>query len=1177
MRLYFFMIKIVKRLIISRFLMINLTYCLEKCADFPNISADERRLIQDELRLDFKRLEALKRIPESYRNHEEKVALLHFEFIQAFLSIDEDTDINLFVCKELQKNTDTLHLLWLDTIKHFLSARGAEKISAYYLMRFRNLFSEPTSFAALIIYLLENQVTPEQIILSRMCHEYFNYKIVNIDEIHITYAFIQKHLEKPAVVSLLAMAKITHCGLSSFPDTNLRGENHCHNLCIISDNGLNLETLIDDSPQFSLIFQNFQHIFGHDFIFHALSLKNYHKEQRLSTMITQWLTELSFIKLEQLFADIQHLYHQSLQFNLFKNLCPSLTAAQAKHLFNHAELFWIILATSPSLFLTYTKDHLRALALKQAILLKDIDYIQALCHHKKFTKQSEYFYKELFDLHLHFSELPHESSICDELFHCSKRSEWVENAFSKLFKKLVRKITHHLKEFNADSFINIRDFYNEQRYQVEFLCSQGASFSAYPMDFYSFTSLILDLRFRKKTTFHLHEVLSAMVPQAAEDSHIKHQMMERIALESLKKARIKRQLLSILLVLKNHFSYSLDDILELAAREKIELLEIALTDKNCLQLTLRLLPEQFWLRFFNHRVPPRFENALANILQSSLLLTTLIEESSRPWLIQFLEQAYKKNTLFWFSLGLEISVYQSVFSKLTKQQKIHVLALSSSLNDNILHYVIAKKDILDILFQNIPYILSFFLIQQKNLALESPLFLSLNYPESFAFILEHISPRLHQNIFLEHQKDNHNIFQLAIKKIELLEIIHTHLDKATLLNLINLHFPEIISLYANRPDVLHLLFANMPAEQINEMFMAHEHHAFNLILPHRESFFCILTLLNQNTRFKILNLSCEQMPGHHIFFHLMVQKPNQLDVLLSLLDEEQILEMMQQDDVFEYVLQNQEILTTVFKNLSFSYQYRFSLIQNSKHESWQELISLHQSKMLNLLLPLLSNPLSLLEHPILFRAINHPQALSTLLSLIPKKERINLIQSQKSPLFFQLKDASSITTTLRLLADEDHFKLLQEKHRSCQHLLGFILSQHQQLHILLNELKPNNLYLLIRKIIHQHLPANAILANEKCLTKILQTLPCLTTIQFLKELFTQQAERLVSPTNRLILLKYILNQGKVPILAFRSFSQAEKKHPLYTINLHGEYLPHLKALEDKISAEPPSPRALQFV
>jgi hypothetical protein len=57
----------------------------------------------------------------------------------------------------------------------------------------------------------------------------------------------------------------------------------------------------------------------------------------------------------------------------------------------------------------------------------------------------------------------------------------------------------------------------------------------------------------------------------------------------------------------------------------------------------------------------------------------------------------------------------------------------------------------------------------------------------------------------------------------------------------------------------------------------------------------------------------------------------------------------------------------------------------------------------------------------------------------------------------------------------------------------------------------------------------------------------------------------------------MLNQGNVTTIDFRSFSQAEKKHPLYEINLHGEYLPHLKALEDKISAEPPSPRTLQFV
>ena len=359
--------------------------------------------------------------------------------------------------------------------------------------------------------------------------------------------------------------------------------------------------------------------------------------------------------------------------------------------------------------------------------------------------------------------------------------------------------------------------------------------------------------------------------------------------------------------------------------------------------------------------------------------------------------------------------------------------------------------------------------------------------------------------------------------------------------------------------------------------MAHEQAALNLILAHRESFFCILTLLNQNARLKLLNLSSERMPGHHIFFHLMVQKPNQLEVLLSLLDAEQILEFMQQDDVFEYVLKNQDILTTVFKNLSLSDQYRFSLIQNSKHETWQDLISLNQANILNSLLPLLSNPLALLKHPILFRAINHPQALSTLLSLIPKEERLNFIQSQNPPLFFQLKEASSLITTLRLLPDEDYLNLLLEKHRSCQHLLGFILSQHQQLYILLNNLKPSNLYLFIRKIINQHLPANAILADEKSLTSILQTLPCYTTIQLLKELFTQQAEKLVSPTNRIIMLKYILNQGKVSTLHFRSLSHAEKKHPLYTINLHVEYLPHLKALEDKISAEPPSPRTHQFV
>lgn len=1148
--------------------MISLNYFLRKCPNFPQISVDERKEIQQELRLELRRLTALKRLAQHYRRHEDNLALLHFDFIQAFQSIESDSETHFFSCKALQEDTPTMHLLWFDTIQHFLIASDTKKTSIYYLVQFRNLFSEPSSFSALIITLLQNEITPRQIILSRILHNYFDYKIVNIEEIQATYAHIQQYKEVAEVNELIEMAKLTHCGLASFPDTNLIGDNHCVILNSLATNPIQIDINPEITRHSPLIFQNYQHIFGQEFIFFALTLKNYHEEHQLSEMITHWINGLSLKSLEDLFRDIQHQYHQSLQFNLFKNLCPSLNPAQARHLFNQSDFFWIIIATSPALFSTYTKGTLRELILQEAIMLKDIDYIHALCHNKKFSKQQEYLYKKIFELHLSHQELPHESELCDELFHYAKSREWVEEASGRILKSLRQEILNNLQEFDSDSFINIRDFYYEQRFKVEFLHSQGAELRNYPMDFYSFTSLILELIFQKKAIIQLDDILAAMVPHQASDNEEKRGMMLRIALESLKKTQNNRQILTILLAFKNHFGYSLEKIFEVVDTQNLKLLEMALANKPSLELTLKLLPEHLWLRFLNQRVAPRFENALVIILQSSVLLTTLIEESSDRWLIMFLEKIYKKKTLFWFSLSLESSVYEALFRKFSSDQKIRLLSLSSHDNNNILHYVIAKKELLKIIFQHTPSVLRFILIQQKNDDLDSPLFLSLNHPESLAVIIENIPLHLHQNMMLEHQKDGNNTFQLAIKNIDLLEVLHQHLDEANWLTLINLHFLEIINLYANRPDILNFLFVNIPSLALYELFIEHEHQALKKISSFPDSFFCILEMLNAEERIKLLNLSGILMPIHSVFYNFIMHRPNRVEGLLTLLSAQQTLIFLRQDVVFEYVLQNQAIAVSFFKKLTPIYQSQLIQIVTSKQETWQELISLNQSTILNLFLPLISEREALLYQPIFYRALNHPQSLSIFFSLIPEEKRLSFIQSHETPLFYQLKEPGSIISTLKLLAVQEHIIFLQEKHRTNQHLLGFILTQHQHLVTLIKLLTPYNLYLLIRKITNHHLPTLSFLAQEQNLVSIMQTLPSLTTIQFLKELCAQHAERLVSTPNRIIFLKYLLNQGQVTTCNFRTLSPAEKNHFLYSIKHHGEYLPHLLDLEARVSALP---------
>lgn len=1107
-------------------------------SNFPVINKEEMPEFKEVCIKALRESKGLHRLPERYLNESDITRLNDHLFLEKLLLIcQEQENINLIKVIHQPFFYDTpeiavlISCFWSDFIEsHLLDIE--DPLQIYFPHLFTELFYQPQQIAGLVIALIKNNVSIQTTLTSGILHDFFIQNSYIHEEIKTVYRLlIARQSEHPFIPVLLTRAHHLHCGLREYPKTSLDAEIHSVELEPID--------LIepDLSQQFSSFqFDNYLSVFELDFIIQILHLR---EQNHVYALFENWFGQQTPKTMENLYIKVLETAHPGNFQIIFNRLIKLTPPAVINTLFaEEPKLFWIFLAMAPQL-ISFNKSQIISLALANEVNEKNELFVAIVCKNRRFEEIQDALYFKLFQLQISKSfNLDNESKIIDDLFSYKKTRIWCKRHDQKLYLELVKSIDFFAPNFNYEAYISIRDLFYTKRFEFMLLTELGYEVKYFPSTFYDFSSLLLNRLFILNSKKNIHEWLNIITYHYID---LGHTFKTRLLQEWFNKTEHFEILMTIALYLNKELGLDVQQIIQYFESKKIDLSEVPFKSPYCLDIYLQMLEPENRLSTILEKNKKTHFSLLELTIQKPSFFNSIILNLNEEEIFKILSTLFKKQLIL-FQLDLK-TIWPILQEKLSPTHLQTLIELKGNDNKSIIHKNLHNLELIIQIFKCLEGKELCRIICSETTQQQNSLDLALHHPETFGFLLNCLNPFQKIGLLMHEDHSGEILLERAIViPNTLLEILKS-LNEHQFIIITEIYAKDIIITHLKNHEILEYLFSSFSPKDLHALLTSYhpsENHFFYELCASPSTILLVLKHLN----FK-LGLNLLMADNHYLIEFICKNYPEYLEEIFEIFPGKNSAKLIQSDYFFYFILQNPELLSHYFENLS-ELQIKLFLNHKNTHENhWVDIMPCNHI-ILDIILSATSEPLALIDEDFIAKFIKDPKCLNVILEYIPPRDRKEWIFSLHEVYLQHLIKIESLFCLFRFLPTSEHLNILFWKHvkyhTMCQWLGHEFDKMLQVLPILTDECKD----VINHKIIQHPEQLDSFKKTPEKINAFFQFLKPLQQLEFLTALCNYNKKEHLNLMIKNIILKFALNHPtEIHSLSPRHFTAEEIKNPLW--------------------------------